>query len=296
MPARSVLMSEPTNCPERWLLLSNCQAIGLANCLTLLNTDLQVDAYDPVAYSREAKAIAGRLDAYDRIIVAPAIEKTLDLALGESDRVWRLPTFNFTGFHPDHCNLIVDGSWTGGPLSGNFSALCYAAYAHGLKPGKALELFCDEVYRQAGYLGQWPLLRAGFIERFSNYGFDISRIFVEWSRSAGGFAYVPSHPKIECLDGMARLLLERAGLPAERCNFLPHDNLANGVVFPVYPGIASSLGVDGNFHFKPARQYRHIGLEQFVTESYAFFEQSKTIVVPAAWQAQIARIGEVLRG
>lgn len=288
-------MFSHTDCSERWLLLFNCQATGLANCLTLLNPALQVDAYDPVAYSKEAEAIADRLDIYHRIIVAPAIEKSLDLALEDCDRVWRLPTFNFTGFHPDHCNLIVDGSWTGGPLSGNFSALCYAAYAHDLQPGQALDLFRDEVYRQAGYLDQWALLRKDFIERFSNHGFDISRIFVEWSRSTGGFAYVPSHPRIECLNGMAKLLLERAGLPAERCNFLPHDNLANGVVFPVYPGIASSLGVDGNFHFKPARQYKHVGLEQFITESYAFFQQSKTIVVPAAWQAQIARVGQVIR-
>ena len=46
---------------------------------------------------------------------------------GNLGNLLRFPTFNFAGYHPDHCNLIANGSWSGGPLAGNHSALAYGA-------------------------------------------------------------------------------------------------------------------------------------------------------------------------
>lgn len=257
-----------------WLLIFNCQAGGLGNCLTLLNRRITVDSYDPVSFNKKRDDILRRIDSYERIIIAPNVENSLELALGQRENVWRLPTFFFPGFHPDHCNLSSENGLLGGPLSGNFSVLSYAAFCCGLDERRAIRLFREDIYERMGYFSQWDVLRREFIARFKNAGFDIEGAFVDWTRHEN-FTYIPSHPNIRILRDIAKCVLKRAGLTSNDSSLLPHDSLANAVVFPVYPEIGSRLGVRGNYLFKPPMKYEFMDLEQFVAESFSFYRSCK---------------------
>jgi hypothetical protein len=102
-------ITNPRPHEQRWLLLFNCQAPGLANCFSLLSRDVHVENHDTVTLGPNRDALLKRLDSYDRILVAPGIEKLFELDLGERANVWRLPPVMFAGFHPDACILAQEG-------------------------------------------------------------------------------------------------------------------------------------------------------------------------------------------
>lgn len=278
---------------QRWLLVFNCQSAGLGSCLTLLSNQISVDSFDPAAFKANEQLILGQLEKYDRILIAPGVERNLGLDLGNQEKVWRLPTFYFSGFHPDHCNLIADGGMLGGPLSGNFSVLSFAAYQAGIDERRTVQLFREDVYERMGYLDQWDVLRSDFIDRFEKNGFGIASAFVNWSRK-GVFAHVPSHPKVFCLRDIARSVLRRARIQENNSEILPHDNLANGVIFPVYPEIGSRIGVRGDYLFKAPRKYELFGLEEFIAESFRFFRSCSEISPTQPFQAVVQRAISVI--
>ena len=70
----------------------------------------------------------------------------------------------------------------------------------------------------------------------------------------GGLHASPFHPKIDCLNDLARAIIRRAGLPLTNSLSRPPDNLATGPVFPVYPEIGRRLGVAGDYLFKLGRR------------------------------------------
>ena len=261
---------------QRWCVIFNCQAIGLSNCLSLLCDELDVEHYDPATFRQHRQAVHERLDSYDRVIAAPWVEAQYG-RLGERDNIWRVPSFNFTGYHPDHCNLAAGENLLGGPLKGNFSALSLAAFRCGLDEAQTVRLYSRTVFERLGFLSHWDATRDQFLAQFRNAGLDLSRAFVDWSRS-GPFAYIPTHPKIECLRDIAGALLDRAGLRHREAAWLPHDNIANGDWFPVYPEIASTIGVRGNYRFKPASRYQFLDLEEFVGLSFEFFRENDSVV------------------
>lgn len=250
------------------LVIFNCQAEGLATCLEIAG-DIRVDGYTHIDFEKRKTAILARLDRYQLVIVAPFVEKYCGIKFPQSDKIMRVPVFNFGGYHPDHCNLSVPG----GPLKGNFSMLSFAAFRLGIPLARAMDCFNAGMYTQMGYFDFWETSRKGFIACFKKAGFDLSRDFVEWSRH-GPAAYIPAHPKIACLRDMARRILEKRGLPSHETDFLPQDNLARGANFPVYPEIGSRVGVQGSYLFKAPDSYRMLQLDEFVTESYAFFRDT----------------------
>lgn len=261
---------------RKWLVVFNCQAMGLASSLRLLCDGLEVEHHDPSGFTKHQERLVATLDTYDRVIIAPWVENMLGITLGQYPNIWRLPTFHFSAYHPDLCNLSI----IGGPLRGNHSTLAYAAFKVGLDASQALQLFTEETYKAMGYLEQWERDREIFIERYAKAGLDLRSAFVEWARS-GPFAYTPAHPKIACLRDIAKAVLQREGLPVRDTRLLPHDAMANAVVYPVYPEIASRLGTQGDYLFKVPGEYRLIDLEAFVRDSFAFYAATPE-VVPAA--------------
>ncbi|MGH8028482.1 MAG: WcbI family polysaccharide biosynthesis putative acetyltransferase, partial [Arenimonas sp.] len=108
--------ARPRSWQRPWLLLFNCQAQGLANCLSLLSNDIAVEWYDTLTLDDSRDTILANLDRYDRVLVAPAIEHLFALDLGERDNVWRLPNLHFGAYHPDLCILAQEGALSTGPL------------------------------------------------------------------------------------------------------------------------------------------------------------------------------------
>ena len=261
---------------QAWLLLYNCQVMGLGNSLNLLSDDIDVEYYDPNGFRKQAKSILNRLQHYDRILVAPQLERELGEEWMGNAKVWRIPTISFNAYHPDICYLLESGSSLKGPLGDYHSLIAYAAFACGLSEARALALYRESVYADLGYFERWDQARTALLGNFTSHGFDIATHFVDWSRN-GPFMYSFNHPRVHCVRDIAKAILARAGLDPVYRDALPHDNLANGPVFPVYPEIAARLGVDGSYLFKLGGKYRFIRLDEFVSESFRIYRDTPRI-------------------
>ena len=260
----------------RWLLLYNCQAQGLGNCLNLMCDEVEVEQYDPTGLARARERIADALPGYDRVLVAPQLvddeASSLDLAaLG--DRLVLLPTLYFSGYHPDTCYVDAGDRPLRGPLGEYHSVIAYAAYVNGLSEAQALKRYRESTYARMRYFARWDGAWRRLVASFSRHGFDLGPLRPAWARR-GPFMYTVNHPHIACLRDVASLVLERAGHKARYLDSLPADNLANGPVIPVFPAIGTRVGCPGSQLFKRPGAYRHMTLEEFVSESYVCYRRA----------------------
>jgi hypothetical protein len=256
-----------------WLLIFNCQALGLGNCLNLLSDSIHVEAHDQVSFRQNADILIERIDEYEKILIAPEVEAQLKLDLGSKVTLWRIPSLFFHGYHPDLCVLSTTGDLSKKPLSGYHSIIAYAAFRCGLSEDEAVGLYCDDFYKQMGYYGKWEACRINFCNRMKAFGFDMERNIVEWSRR-GPFMHSVNHPRIDCLLDYAKAILAKASLDHNDTKLLPMDNLINGPIFPIYKEIGSQLGVQGSYFFKDGGSYLLKNLHQFVCESYEVYRDT----------------------
>ena len=256
---------------QKWLLLFNCQAQGLANSLSVLCEDVDVEYHDPVSLQKHLAAIRERASTCDRVVVAPGLVDQLGAELAGRGNVTLVPSPLFFGYHPDFCDLEAGGRELNPRYgSGYNSVLAYAAFHHGMDESAALALYREDVYDALGYFDAWCAARHFFIERYEQFGFDIASRFIAWSRT-GAFMHTPNHPKILVLRDLAALILERLGMDTVQTDAMPHDNLANGAVLPVYPEIGLRLGVRGSHLFKRGDAYRFASLRDFIAESFRMY-------------------------
>jgi hypothetical protein len=267
---------------ESWLLIFNCQADGLSNALGLLDDGIDVTALDPGRWAQQGDLVMSQLDRYARIVVAPRVERGLKLDFGDRANVWRVPHVMFHGYHPDLCYLAESGPLAKGPLAHYHSTIAYAAFRRGLDVPATVALFREDVYAALGYFDAWDAARNTLLEGYRQCGFALEDTFVRWS-GAGPFMHTINHPKIQCLRDLASMILRRAGRDGARTTIVPHDNLANGPIFPVYPEVGARTGVQGSYLFKPGGQYRLMTLEQYVTACFQIYHEHPAEVpsVPA---------------
>lgn len=267
---------------QKWLLLYNCQVLGLGNSLNMMCDEIDVEHYDPVGFRSKAADIIPRLRTFDRILVAPQLEHELEGKLDSCKTPSRIPTIAFNAYHPDICYLLASGNSLKGPLGDYHSVIAYAAFRAGLNEEATLQLFREGIYSELGYFNTWDSARETLLARFSHCGFDISPYFVQWCRT-GAFMYSVNHPRVNCVRDIARAILSEFGFQATYDDALPHDNLANGPIFPIYPPIAERLGVKGSYRFKLGGKYQYICLEQFITASHALYRDTPGIELHPAY-------------
>jgi hypothetical protein len=269
-----------------WLVLFNCQATGLANCLNLLCPDIAVEyhALSPKMANINA-LIASK--PFDRILTFPHNDQAFGIDLSGRENVWQIPTILFHGYHPDFCHLFSRGKLLKGPLEGLHSIIAHVAFRCGLTEKQALKLYCEDTYKRLGYLDGWDDERDRFVNVYKKHGFDVSQCFIEWTRS-GAFMHTLSHPKINVLRDLAKMIINRSGYRLNTTSILPHDNLANGPVYPIYPEIGSRLGVRGDYLFKFGGRYECIDLEEFVHLSYEIYRGSPEITFHPLYEDRLS--------
>lgn len=268
--------------------------MGLANCLNLICPSIDVEFHDPSGFIREREKIMARLPSFERILVAPQLEKTLELDLSGHDTAWRVPTINFDGYHPDICYLLQAGKSLKGPLGDYHSLIAYAAFRSGFDEAGTIQLFNERMYASLGYFDRWDQARTRMLEVFRSHGLDIANRYVHWSRN-GPFMYSFNHVRIHCLRDIALTILERAGIDAQLVDFLPHDNLANGPVYPIYPEIAERVGAQGNYLFKPGGRYQCIGLQEFITASFELYRSAGDVEIRPEYARSLAHALTTIR-
>lgn len=255
---------------HRWLVVSNCQTTGFANCLSLLAPEVQIDAQDLHAFSRDFAVRRGELEGYDRLIVTPELRGKIDLP-PHPGLHW-VPGLYFCGYHPDLCYVEVGGQFLAGCMGDYQSNIVVESFRKGLSIDETVRLFRGEIYGQIGYFDLWAKERVRCIGDYAAEGMAIGDELLTWSRR-GPFMHSVNHPTIEAIFGLSRVLIAQFFGEARDLSLRPHDNLAQGPVFPIYPEVAESLGVSGgSYLFKPPGSYRPMGLEEFIARSFALYE------------------------
>lgn len=262
---------------ERWLLISNCQTYGLARALQMVNPDVHVTPLDywnavrdPASTRREALE-----RGYSRIVISPEIEEA-GINLEGAPNLTRIPRVVFTAFHPDCVYALSAGKQVKGPLDAYHSMILIAAHRRGLGADGALRLFSGAFFEKVGYMDYWAPQRDRLVADYARFGLDIAAGVRRWGRTSA-FMHTVDHPKMICIYDIARSLFASMGVPDEGAGVMPADNLTNGVSFAVYPEIGEALGVQGSYRFKRFNEYHHIGLEQFIAESFRIYDQHPDI-------------------
>ena len=193
-----------------------------------------------------------------------------------------IPRIIFNAFHPDQLMINAPaGKIAPAPIAGH-SALALTCWKNGVSEEAAVDWFNPEIFRQLGYDDFLKEATDSLCREGDAVGWQMVEPIKKWLRN-GCFMHIAYHPKIEPLADVGVDLVKRMGLepathhPAD----LMCDQLANGPVWPVYPGIAEAFGMKGNYCFKVAQKDpRVIGnpevldLKTFVAKSYATFRES----------------------
>lgn len=256
---------------ERWLVMSNCQTVGLANCLQAQTSEIEVVALDPGKFNRQKWRANGRMAGFDRLLIYPAIQSEVPRA--RLDRIGRhvtLPIITFRGYHPDLIYIFNRGKPLSGPVSHYHSAIAFACYLQGIGPEDAQRYFTGQFYERCGYLDFWTAERDRLLAEFAGAGLDIGRDFAGWGRAAA-FMYSYNHPRIQPIYDMASALLQAQGVSPRRSDLIPHDNLAGNAAFAVYPEIGEALGVRGQYEFRTGRDYRPMDLPDYLARCHALY-------------------------
>jgi hypothetical protein len=190
------------------------------------------------------------------------------------------PRLHFPGFHPDVTTPRKAAGKLLLPMGNLNSAILLAAFRDGLSVAQALSLFRDEVYDALGYYDAFGLATEALEAECRHAGIDVQPLMPEWM-AGGPFFYVPLHPKIVVLRDLALAQLRSAGMLEGESNSPVDDELSRNLVWPVYPEIASRLGMTGDYIFRPRNRPGRedpgtapMDLETFAERTFAAYERS----------------------
>src|SRR5471030_2272147 len=114
----------------KWLVVSNCQTLGLTRCLQLLNAEITFSACDVWELQKQKDTLPAALSSYDKIVLNPECE-AFGVDFSHLENVVRLPTIAFGGFHPDMCLLWDGPTLVNGALGPCHSIVAFAAWRRG---------------------------------------------------------------------------------------------------------------------------------------------------------------------
>ena len=279
---------------RRGVVISNCQCFPLAAWLTVLSTDKVFDFWgvhvlDPTQRETAIRSFVDKAKAeYDFILSIPLSEDFLELSSERiADTFTGIPVIvvsniYFSGFHPDQTYIGGLSQRVAGPLGDAHSKLAIHGFMTGQTIDQTLRLFCAETYTKLGYFEEFSASLNELTKRDVTVSVPVTRHLEETLKTNLCF-YSFNHPTplvfstyaAEIIRHLASLGLARpSGFPADPS--LCAANLAESIIFPVYPEIAAHHGVPhiGSYTFKPAGPWVNpISLKQFLTLEFEAFEQ-----------------------
>jgi len=258
---------------ERWLVMSDCQTVGLANCLQAQVSGIEISPLDPGRFNSQSCRANYRMRGFDRLLINPAILRAVPKAkINRITKHVQLPSITFRGYHPDLIYIFNRGRPLGGPTSHYHSAIVYACYLQGIGPADVTSYFNGHFFERCGYFNVWAGERDRLFVEFESVGLNIRPYFGDWGRRSA-FMYSYNHPRIQPLYDMASELLKSLEISPNRSDLFPHDNLAGNTIFAVYPEIGEALGVRGQYEFRAAGNYRSIDLNEYIGECYLLYDK-----------------------
>lgn len=261
-------------------IVSNCQGEGLAKCLREMNGSLEPHFFIVTSLWDGTANLADILRDYDLVLA----QKFIEQHIGEEHKhkVHYFPSFAFAAFHPDI--TYTRGKRIGGemetvysPMAHYSSALVLHGYSRGLSVDEIVASFNVDTFSRLGYLNVWEKAKEDFLNECRDVGLPGESLFESWERQ-GCFMHSFNHPTIRVISDVAAELLKKLGIDIYNVNPARYliDDLRAMPIWPIYPDIASALGIEGDYVFKQHDPHGFLNLRQFVeasVEGYRAFER-----------------------
>ena len=274
---------------KKILLLGNCQVRPLSQLMQAMLGDAEITAVEllPDALKRlgDREAEISRRIAESDLIFFHLHGEGLDAFRKsfpqENGKVRFMPRIAYSGFHPD-IDYVEDsqGNRVFGPMGGYHSSIAFWGWKNALSVSATLDLFREEVYESLGYFEYVSASRELLVSEGEQTCVPLAKLMEKWSQR-GCWMYSMNHPKLLCLADVARAVLEREGfetLPGVE-EFVD-DDMGSDAVMPMYPEVASKLGLVGHYLFKRGTDVTMRGLpvpmlslRQFVEESFVAYSK-----------------------
>ncbi|GJD36253.1 hypothetical protein QO012_000116 [Methylobacterium aerolatum] len=171
-------------------------------------------------------------------------------------RVAPVPSIVFSAFHPD---MVYAGAASDlaalklapSPLGQYHSAIALTAHRLKLDVPRTAALFREDVFARLGYLDHWNSAAHELLAASAQIDFPLDRELTRWARR-GVFMHLMNHPKAFVLGDIAKRLLRQAGIEPMAVEVEDYigDELAQDVIWPVYPPVAGQFGAQGAYLFK----------------------------------------------
>jgi hypothetical protein len=249
-------------------IIGNCQHAGVARCMKAMNSAIDVlpIPIEPVI----EKSFDLHSALQDRELILTQTYEIDSLLRQHKYNVVYYPRICFEAYHPDIAYVQNGAELVHTPMHHYNSKIVLFAYLRGLNVADTLRFFTGAVYEKLGYLEVWgPATRALLIEGQES-DFPLEELLSQWSRK-GCFMHSVNHPRLMVLASLAKTLLRRLGIPVRASqpeDYLIDELAVHGPIWPVYPEIASSLGLEGHLEFRPAGTSEVISLREFVEGSF----------------------------
>jgi hypothetical protein len=263
----------------RITISSNCQTPGLLAALRGLLPMLDFCPL-PVGTIRRFRDPAQVLRElrHTSIWIYTSAHRVIDLATVRSAlpdvRVLEIPRIRFWAFHPDVC--YARNGEAGELTRPHYnSSIAVWAYNHGLSAAQAARLFADDVYAELGFCNRWDDDVDALQREFEAGALDFRPFYLSVKRQ-GVFMHTPNHPKPFVIARLAQIVAARlTGDPSmlERGVSIGDDLLDQ--MWPVYPGVASSLAIEhGPLDWKVDGRWQ-IGLDAYLEAAFEGYARQR---------------------
>lgn len=241
----------------RIAVIGNCQGAAITTALRLLLPGAAVDYVSVYRLARRfptAERLAGALRDYDHVAAmsfsAPFRDGSTFETLRSATGLVQIPVIVFSAYHPDVVYVGPNDRFVRTPVGDYNSAIALFGFLRGLSVEATSRLFRPDVYRALGYLGIWEGSAESLLQLGRDAGWDLGPDLARWARR-GPFMHLLNHPRTFVTNDLARGLAARLGLavPEVDLDSYVEDEIVRLGAFPVYPGVAEPLGLEGSLVF-----------------------------------------------
>ncbi len=237
---------------ESIVVSANCTTGPIADYLRCIYPNANIHTI-PISTEKYIDKIAEYTAGGNHLIFYPARDFSIikEKKVFEKNKCIQIPFIEFCAFHPDlvYCKLKNDLSVLTSPHYN--SRIVLFGYENKLSISQTMRLFSESIFRRLGYFNAWNSEREELRRKFINANinprdFDV---FFNSIQRTGVFMHTINHPNISTIKELTKLIvkLHDKSINFDDYNFNLADGLIKGHVFPVYPEIANSLALRGNY-------------------------------------------------
>ena len=282
----------------RIALLGNCQSTALASVLyrvkgIKIETVVDVNAEGSDVYNHSFHK-AAHLDLVDFCFSQPLSDNFGDIRSERlrkkyGSRFKQYTNLYFTGYHPDLTYYGDRGVRLQSAMGDYNSRIALISYLQGVSIDETTKRFNDATYQRLGYYDQFQASHDELLRRDEANDVRFAADFFAVAKRSLPL-YTVNHPTATALASLAEMIAQAAGQdrPAIDPDFV-RNPLAEGSIWPVYPEIASALGLEysGGTTFYPSfnEERPPMSLRDFVAlsfERYNDFGRQKLLDMPSS--------------